>query len=514
MRFLPIAFLCLASASLAQAPDSGFLKKSSFEEIPALLLSNDKIELTVLTSGGALANLILRDDPGKLSPFWNPKRYARETGKKHTGTGIGHFVCVDGFGPVSPEEKEAGLPGHGEAHALPWETKFSRKEGAAGVLTQTVKLPILQEITGRVDTMDVLYWLGHAAVKSGELDLAIAQFKTMLERNPDLLQVRLELANAYLGKGDAVAATAELDKVLAANPPKDLRAQIELVKTNIALSNKRLFATIRASTGFQYDDNVNAGPTDSTITVPGGGGTGVNIDNWSADPENPYNYSRDGDFYYNYAAKFGSVAVPAGNTKWVGDGGYPNGLNTIGYVENGNEEDAWWTDYYWTPMDYFALSSADYDGHETRLGRGRGLKNADSNAQLLMSGLVQLDTNRVRTLKFLCEQLRTDRKFIWEAGVQYHYYCSDSKSISQQATRGISPEEDHLREKLARVKAFQDRLLPGVPVILGENGYDRNQGSRQRTPVLPGQSPRASTSWPPGSPRRTWTTRLATRAPR
>ena len=91
-----------------------------------------------------------------------------------------------------------------------------------------------------------------------------------------------------------------------------------------------------------------------------------------------------------------------------------------------------------------------------------------------MSGMVQPDTNRVRTLKFLCEQLRTDRKFIWEGGVQYHYYCSDSKSITQQATRGISPEEDHLREKLARVKAFQDRLLPGVPVILGENGYDRN----------------------------------------
>src|SRR5207247_1999035 len=110
----------------------------------ALLSSNDMIELTVLPPGGALAKLILRDDPEKLSPFWNPKRYARETGKKHTGTGIGHFVCVDGFGPVSPEEKEAGLSGHGEAHALAWETKFSRKEGATGVLTQNVKLPILQ----------------------------------------------------------------------------------------------------------------------------------------------------------------------------------------------------------------------------------------------------------------------------------------------------------------------------------------------------------------------------------
>jgi len=161
MRSLPIAFLCLASASLAQAPDSGFLKKSSFEEIPALLLTNDKIELTVLTSGGALANLILRDDSDKLSPFWNPMRYARETGKKHSGYSMGHFVCVDGFGPVSLEEKEAGLSGHGEAHTLAWDTKFSRKDGATGVLTQSVKLPILQEVFTRtlriVDGENVIY---------------------------------------------------------------------------------------------------------------------------------------------------------------------------------------------------------------------------------------------------------------------------------------------------------------------------------------------------------------------
>src|SRR5205809_7165281 len=122
MRILPTAALYLAGAALAQTPESGFLKNSSFEDVPALLLSNDKIELTVLTSGGALANLILRDDPEKLSPFWNPKRYARETGRNHNGSAMGHFVCVDGFGPVSAEEKEAGLSGHGEAHTLAWGT--------------------------------------------------------------------------------------------------------------------------------------------------------------------------------------------------------------------------------------------------------------------------------------------------------------------------------------------------------------------------------------------------------
>lgn len=187
------------------------------------------------------------------------------------------------------------------------------------------------------------------------------------------------------------------------------------------------------------------------------------------DTEDPLSYGR-------HAKTYRILARLLGKTK--------TGL--MDRFENGNEEDGWWTDYYWTPVDYFALSSADYDGHEGKLGPERGLKAGDAQCRLLMSGMVQLDTNRVRTLKFLCEQLRRDKKFIWEGGVQYHYYSTNSNSIAQMPTRGISPEEDHLREKLARVRAFQDRLLPGIPLILGENGYDRSQESRQRTPLLKG----------------------------
>jgi len=161
MRALPIWFFCLAAA-LAQTPGAGFLKRSTFEQIPALVLTSDKLELTVLTNGGALANLVLRDDPGKMSPYWNPIRYARETGgKQRQGAALGHFVCVDGFGPVSPEERDAGLSGHGEAHTLPWETKLAHKSGSTATLTQSVKLPIVQEVFTRtlrmVDGENVIY---------------------------------------------------------------------------------------------------------------------------------------------------------------------------------------------------------------------------------------------------------------------------------------------------------------------------------------------------------------------
>jgi len=115
MPRFPFAFLLAAIFSASgQTP-------AVFEGRQALVLSNDKVELTILTQGGAFASLALRDDPDKLSPLWNPVRMAREAGQKPPlGFALGHFVCVDGFGPVSREEQAAGMPGHGEAHAQPW----------------------------------------------------------------------------------------------------------------------------------------------------------------------------------------------------------------------------------------------------------------------------------------------------------------------------------------------------------------------------------------------------------
>ncbi|HSC37680.1 MAG TPA: hypothetical protein VLD19_07415, partial [Chitinophagaceae bacterium] len=205
------------------------------------------------------------------------------------------------------------------------------------------------------------------------------------------------------------------------------------------------------------------------------------------DTEDPLSYGRHARSFWTLAALFGHTRVDTSRIELSGSVPF-SGAGLMDRFENGNEEDGWWSNYYWNPMDYFALSSADYDGHEGRLGPGHGLKKADTASRLIMSGLVQTDTSRVRTLAFLCAQLRDDHRFVWEGGVQYHYYSTDSKSINQMPTRGISPEEDRLREKLARVRAFHDRLLPGVPLILGENGYDRNQTSRQRTPLLPGHN--------------------------
>ena len=136
--------------------------KITFEDHEAFLLSNGTLELTVLPRGSSFARVVLADDLEKLSPLWDQIRLARETGEKDIPDSPGgHFVCVDGFGSVSPDEKAAGLPGHGEAHVAPFEVKFYTKEGTTTTLKLAAKLPLTQELFARtvrmVDGENVIY---------------------------------------------------------------------------------------------------------------------------------------------------------------------------------------------------------------------------------------------------------------------------------------------------------------------------------------------------------------------
>ncbi len=138
-------FLLSAAATALAAQDAVV-----FEQRPGRRFSNDKLELIVLSRGGAFSSLLLRDDPRKIDPIWNPARLARETGVDSTfGASFGHFVCVDGFGPVSEQEQAAGLPGHGEAHRQPWELVSAGKSGKTLTAIFRAALPLVQEVLTR-----------------------------------------------------------------------------------------------------------------------------------------------------------------------------------------------------------------------------------------------------------------------------------------------------------------------------------------------------------------------------
>ena len=80
-----------------------------------------------------MVSLVLKDDADQISPFHS----------------LGHFVCVDGFGPSSDQERAAGLPMHGEANRVPWELDRSRSgsgtDGRVHTYAFSASLPLVQE---------------------------------------------------------------------------------------------------------------------------------------------------------------------------------------------------------------------------------------------------------------------------------------------------------------------------------------------------------------------------------
>ena len=208
--------------------------------------------------------------------------------------------------------------------------------------------------------------------------------------------------------------------------------------------------------------------------------------------EDPYSYARHASMMWNMAASYGTTAVDTQLISSISSNPKFSGRNVMTVYENGNENDAFWVgDKFWNPLEYFAMSSADYDGHENKIGGRTGIKNADKNSELMMSGFATLNTNRLRVLKFLCNNLRTDSQFLWSGGIQYHHYSTNGKGktpleIFGNATGGITPEEDSLRFKLTEVREKTYMIQPGVECILGETGYDKSRKSKVSTPLLPG----------------------------
>ena len=141
-----ITKLVAAISGLGLAWGQGVVHEGSFEGNPATVLANAKLEVTITTKGSTLASVTLADDPEKLSPLWNPLRMARELGRRAVkfDGGAGLFVCVDGFGPPSADERAVGMPGHGEAHTETFAVETER-QGSETAAKLTATLPLVQE---------------------------------------------------------------------------------------------------------------------------------------------------------------------------------------------------------------------------------------------------------------------------------------------------------------------------------------------------------------------------------
>ncbi len=132
-------------------------------------------------------------------------------------------------------------------------------------------LALFKEIAAKAETMDVKFWLGSCAMRAGQIDLAISKYREMLEIDPGLHRVRLELATALYMAGQYGKAREELQRVLASDPPKPVRENIERMLAKISEKMGRFYPALRLGLGIQRDSNVSAGPDEELIRIPIGG---------------------------------------------------------------------------------------------------------------------------------------------------------------------------------------------------------------------------------------------------
>lgn len=197
------------------------------------------------------------------------------------------------------------------------------------------------------------------------------------------------------------------------------------------------------------------------------------------DASQPEAYQAHADEMFQYAARYGSRKVDDAKLKLAPGQPRVSGLGYLSYYENANEPDKWWKGRvgYSNPYELAAQCSADYDGHKKRMGDTFGIKNADPNAKLVLGGLAGLNLEYIKAMKAWADWNR-DGDFPLDV-INVHTYSNDS-GTQQLGKHGVTPEQDHLKDKLKELADYRDRYLPGVELWLTEFGYDINPASPQR----------------------------------
>jgi hypothetical protein len=214
------------------------------------------------------------------------------------------------------------------------------------------------------------------------------------------------------------------------------------------------------------------------------------------DPTNPLNYKSIAEYGFQLAARYGKVKHPTevlkvnGDQRWNGDivNLALSGLDLLQYIELENEPDRPWKNptHKYTPQEYAAFCSAVYDGHEGRMGKGYGIKNADPNMKVVMAGLSAINLDYIKAMDVWFKANRTDKKFACDV-VNFHHYCNASNQFPGYEVNlwqgyGIDPLEDNLDFRLEMARKTVDK---NIPVWFTEFGYDTNPCSTPLCQYLP-----------------------------
>lgn len=212
----------------------------------------------------------------------------------------------------------------------------------------------------------------------------------------------------------------------------------------------------------------------------------------------PSSYIAHAAYLYQYAARYGhTVFNSTQQNVLIASKLAPNelaitGLGFIDYLENWNEPDQ--NDIF-SPEEYAAMLSADYDGHAQTLGLVAnpnnpsqlistvGIKNADPNMKVVMSGLEDANLAYIRRIVNWSKANRPTNAPLPFDVINIHKYLGNNPDF-HLSTSGISPEAGGLRDFLSTFVTYRDSLMPGTELWLSEFGYDTNNNSPISVPII------------------------------
>ncbi|MBQ8145859.1 MAG: hypothetical protein IJ039_03675 [Clostridia bacterium] len=174
------------------------------------------------------------------------------------------------------------------------------------------------------------------------------------------------------------------------------------------------------------------------------------------------------------------------------------GMGVLDAVEPLNEPDGTWLgrEQYFSPFEMASFLSMCYDGHEGKY-KNCGVKQADPNFLMSMSGGAGLSYSRLKAVEFWCKYNRKDGKLPFDV-INAHCYCGkklDEKGVAELVDVnlvdrgdqtgnifvGVSPEEGHVVANFDSIRDWRDRYYPNMEIWLTEFGWDTNQSYKTST---------------------------------
>lgn len=185
-------------------------------------------------------------------------------------------------------------------------------------------------------------------------------------------------------------------------------------------------------------------------------------------------YKIHSNVLFNYAARYGSTKVDESKLNLTSGTVAKTGLGYIKYYENWNEPDKTWIgdDACFSPEEFAAMCSADYDGHEGTMGDTYGIKQADPNAKLVYGGLAggSAGVNYLERMKKWSEENRPSKTLPFDA-INFHMYCGTK-----------SPEASSFVESATALINWRNTNAPGKEIWITEFGWDTNTSSPRSAP--------------------------------